>query len=253
MSDRFSFRAVLLLLCLNGVAASGCADGGEGTGTVRRATSEESASTAVGSRPAIELVVHTTKEPIRPWKFVVLHHTATESGSVESIDAAHKQRLDVSGRPWKGIGYHFLIGNGNGMPDGSVASTFRWNEQIAGAHAGAADYNQWGVGICLVGNFEEHRPTPKQIAALERLLTELRDEFGLGKDQILRHGDLKATACPGRLFEVERVTNRIMDGKDVRTAVRERPRDVVETGYTLKFMEGAADESSKRTSPARIF
>lgn len=131
---------------------------------------------------------------------MVLHHSATDSGSVESIDAAHKQRLDAAGNPWKGIGYHFVIGNGNGMNDGEVQATFRWQDQLAGAHAGDANYNEFGIGICLIGNFEESPPTTAQLASLQRLLLRVRQEFGIKEQQILRHGDLKATACPGRLF-----------------------------------------------------
>jgi hypothetical protein len=96
----------------------------------------------------------------RDWKHIVIHHTATTSGSVESIHAAHLKNKDKNGNPWLGIGYHFVIGNGDGMPDGLVEPTFRWRTQIQGAHAGSSnkDYNERGIGICLVGNFEKTPP-----------------------------------------------------------------------------------------------
>src|SRR5262245_20642940 len=56
----------------------------------------------------------------RDWKYVVVHHTATESGSVESIHESHLKNKDKNGNPWLGIGYHFVIGNGAGMPDGMI-------------------------------------------------------------------------------------------------------------------------------------
>ena len=137
---------------------------------------------------------------LREWKYVVLHHTATETGSVESIDAAHKLRKDANGNPWRGIGYHFLLGNGHGMKDGEVAATFRWKEQSDGAHAGSARYNTQGIGICLVGNFDEEPPTPAQMQSLRDLMTTLRAECRIGTDGIVRHTDIKQTACPGKHF-----------------------------------------------------
>ena len=136
----------------------------------------------------------------REWKYVVLHHTATETGSVESIDAAHKLRKDANGNPWRGIGYHFLIGNGHGMKDGGVAATFRWKDQTDGAHAGNARYNTQGIGICLVGTFDDEPPTPAQMKSLRDLMTTLQTECRIGTDGIVRHTDIKATACPGKKF-----------------------------------------------------
>ena len=140
---------------------------------------------------------------LREWKFLVLHHSATETGSVESIDAAHKLRKDADGNPWRGIGYHFLIGNGRGMQDGEVAPTFRWKDQCEGAHAGNSEYNTQGIGICLVGNFEEEPPTPVQLQSLRTLMTSLRQECRIDVDDIVRHTDIKPTACPGKKFPWE--------------------------------------------------
>lgn len=141
----------------------------------------------------------------RSWKFIVLHHSATESGTVESIDAEHRQRTDSAGIPWRGIGYHFVVGNGNGLGDGVVAPTFRWKDQSAGAHAGQADYNEHGIGICLIGNFEQARPSARQMEAVHRLVGYLKGEHAIPSDRVLKHGDLKATACPGRHFPAEAV------------------------------------------------
>ena len=75
----------------------------------------------------------------RSWNSIVLHHSATAGGSVESIDAVHRRQKDAAGRPWLGIGYHFVIGNGHSMDDGQIRPTFRWHQQLAGAHAGRGD------------------------------------------------------------------------------------------------------------------
>ena len=38
------------------------------------------------------------------WRYIVVHHTATEVGDVERIDRYHRQQRDFK----NGIGYHFL-------------------------------------------------------------------------------------------------------------------------------------------------
>lgn len=143
----------------------------------------------------------------RDWKYIVLHHTATSRGDVESIDRAHSRRTDADGDPWLGIGYHFVIGNGNGMPDGEIEPTFRWNDQIHGAHAGADRYNQRGIGIALVGNFEKQRPSSAQIAAVKTLIGMLKNRYGISSENVVGHNDVKATACPGQYFPLSEVAS----------------------------------------------
>jgi hypothetical protein len=142
----------------------------------------------------------------RPWKYIMLHHTASDAGSVESIDAAHKRRKDGAGNPWLGIGYHFVIGNGNGMKDGDIQPTFRWQKQLHGAHAGVSKYNQLGVGIVLVGNFEKKHPTAAQLKSARRLVSTLSSAYRITTKNVLTHGDVKKTACPGRYFSLARIT-----------------------------------------------
>ena len=55
------------------------------------------------------------------------------------------------------------------MADGEIQPTFRWQQQLAGAHAGSRDYNEHGIGICLIGNFDEQAPTDRQLAAVGEL------------------------------------------------------------------------------------
>jgi hypothetical protein len=147
--------------------------------------------------------------PARSWKFIIVHHTATDSGSVATIDEDHRQRTDQQGKPWLGIGYHFLVGNGQGMADGLVEPTFRWREQLQGSHAGSRPYNDHGIGICLVGNFEVEPPTPRQLAAVKSLILSLADRYGIDARHILRHGEITETDCPGSLFPFAEVVRSI--------------------------------------------
>lgn len=46
------------------------------------------------------------------WNAIVIHHTATKTGSASIIDKIHRNRR------FDGLGYDFIINNGNGNPDG---------------------------------------------------------------------------------------------------------------------------------------
>src|SRR4029077_329987 len=107
----------------------------------------------------------------RPWKYVVLHHSANPTGSYGDIDKEHRKRLG-----WEGCGYHFVIGNGTGSPDGQIEVARRWSEQKHGVHSRNGkhpDVNEYGIGICLVGDLDEAPPTPRQIAAAKALIAYL--------------------------------------------------------------------------------
>ena len=136
----------------------------------------------------------------RRWETIVLHHSATEGATVEAIDAAHRQRTDANGQPWLGIGYHFVVGDGRGLADGVIEPTFRWRDQLHGAHAGDRAHNDSGIGICLVGNFDEYPPTPRQLAATKKLIADLRATYDIDAAGVLVHRELSATNCPGKYF-----------------------------------------------------
>jgi len=158
--------------------------------------------------------------PPRDWTSMVLHHTGTQQGDVTSIDQAHLQRTDDEGRPWLGIGYHFLIGNGRGMDDGQIEPTFRWRRQLQGAHAGVTNYNEQGIGICLVGDFESEPPTERQVEAVESLIGTLSERFGISATNMVRHSDISDTLCPGRMFPFDEITARVLSRTDDRLTER---------------------------------
>ncbi len=145
----------------------------------------------------------------RSWDFVVIHHSATSSGSVESIHYEHRSRRDRSGNPWLGIGYHFVIGNGMGMADGQISPTFRWKQQIHGAHSGSLPHNDRGIGICLIGNFEESPPSPAQLAAVTELIRHIAKRYGIPPTRIIGHNHVRATVCPGRHFPLTDVVDKV--------------------------------------------
>lgn len=149
--------------------------------------------------------------PANPWQWIVIHHSATPSGSAASFDQAHRKK------GWDELGYHFVIGNGTGSPDGRVEVGARWVHQKHGAHAKTPDnrFNDYGIGICLVGNFDLDRPTPAQIRSLTKLTAYLMQTYQIAPDHVLGHCETKPTDCPGRnmsIAEIRRMASSLVTG-----------------------------------------
>jgi hypothetical protein len=134
----------------------------------------------------------------RPWRWIIIHHSATTTGGAAAFDKMHRAK------GWDELGYDFVIGNGTDTRDGQIEVGSRWNKQKIGAHDKTPDnrYNEYGIGICLVGNFDVERPTPKQIQSLVRLTAYLMKTYHITPDCVKGHGQTKATDCPGKYMDV---------------------------------------------------
>ena len=135
-------------------------------------------------------------EGTRPWRHIVIHHSATTAGSAAAFDKAHRNR------GWDELGYHFVIDNGQGGSDGRIEVGSRWRKQKWGAHTGGTpsnEYNNHGIGICLVGTFTTSMPTPAQLAAMRRLVESLMPAYNIPRQNIIGHRDAPNThtQCPG--------------------------------------------------------
>jgi hypothetical protein len=141
------------------------------------------------------------RAPARDWKWIVIHHSATPTGSMNFFDKEHRAK------GWDGVGYHFVIGNGTSTGDGQVETTPRWPAQKWGAHAKTVDnrYNEQGIGICLVGNFDVERPSPNQMKNLSRLVSYLMQTYRIAPQNVIGHRDTKATECPGKFVNLASV------------------------------------------------
>ena len=141
----------------------------------------------------------------RPWKYVVLHHSASATGSYDQIDRDHRKILG-----YEGCGYHFVIGNGSESPDGQIEVSDRWINQKQGVHcrnAKSAEANEYGIGICLIGNFDQTAPTPKQVAAAAALVAYLENHYRITSNHSGTHDQFadSPTACPGKNFPREAI------------------------------------------------
>lgn len=137
--------------------------------------------------------------PVKPgrWRYIVIHHSATAQGSARSMDAYHRRRGMENG-----LAYHFVIGNGRGTGDGVIEVGNRWRRQIKGGHLASDRLNEVSIGICLVGNYNNTRPTKAQMQSL-RAITHylmLRSRNSSSAVKLHKQINTKPTECPGRQF-----------------------------------------------------
>ena len=135
-------------------------------------------------------------EPGR-WDGIVIHHSGATTGSPDSINAQHR---DLG---FRGLGYHFVIGNGFGSTDGEVHVGYRWQQQLPGAHTAGVNsdyYNRRTLGLCLVGDGEKRAFSDAQLMALTQLVARLQRELDLPDDRVMLHRDVAPRSGPGRLF-----------------------------------------------------
>ena len=123
-------------------------------------------------------------------KYIIVHHAAASKASADDI---HKIHL---GKDWAGIGYHFYV-----RKDGSV---YRGRPiDKTGAHT--TGYNSQSVGICFEGNFENETMSEVQKKAGQELIFYLKTIYP--NAEVKRHRDFNATACPGRNFPFDEISN----------------------------------------------
>ncbi len=143
------------------------------------------------TQPSVRVDQHNVTippSPRRSWDGIIVHHSGAANSTVENMDRYHK------GKDWQGIGYHFVIST-----DGKITSTFRWLQGMNGAHT--KDHNG-NIGICLIGNFEEAKPPPYQVAVMKALIKSLQE--WCGPLVVAGHGDKGNTKCPGKYLEASK-------------------------------------------------
>jgi uncharacterized protein with LGFP repeats len=195
----------------------------------------------------------------RSAKVVFVHHTVNSNdysrsdgkAIVRSIHAYHTQS-----RGWCDIGYNFLIDRYGRIYAGRSGGA---RLPVRGAHAG--DYNTNSVGVSLIGNFEEARPTKRMRNALIRFIgwrlgTSYVPAHGETKlngktfDRISGHRDAMSTACPGKY--VYRWIPRLRDKvgnylSEYRSPIRKRAAAMGKRTTGLVFRGEAKQDGGLRT------
>lgn len=202
---RRAFRAMAVLMGASAVAvgalhAAGGVSGRAGSVLAAPAwkVAAASAEPSVAGRVDAATVTASASPRIMPrdaavdrdrWQAIVIHDSGTPAGDLASIERRHQQA------GLAGLGFHFVVGNGQGMDDGAIAVGPRWERQLAGAHAprgwrtpvraggavvlDAVALNQSAIAICLVGRADRRPFTDRQCREVRALVRQLQVEFGI--------------------------------------------------------------------------
>lgn len=142
----------------------------------------------------------------RRWRYIVIHHSAGASGTLEGLRQVHRERQARD--PIDAIPYHYLIGNGRGIGLGEVIAGRRVENHLWGGHVNgrAPDLNFRGIGICLIGNYQEQQVPEQQYLALVSLTRKLMKKYSIKSEQVYTHGHApkQSTLCPGKNFPRQR-------------------------------------------------
>jgi hypothetical protein len=164
-------------------------------------------------RPAVDPVFsgHTPVES-SDWSGIVIQHLGEPAGSVESVHRAH-----IAGG-LEGIGFHFIIGNGNGLGDGAVHASERWLNQTRSARPVSISPENWDknvITICLVGNGNRRPFTERQILHLSRLVQRLQNELSIEETRVRLASEFESTAnipsSPGKFFAEAMFRSQLLD------------------------------------------
>jgi len=145
------------------------------------------------------------------WRYLVVHNSGTRQGNAKAFDFYH---TNVRKMP-NGLAYQFVIGNGTSSGDGEIEVGSRWRKQINGGHVHSDYLNNIALGICLVGDFNQGKPTQKQLESLDELLRYLRQRVGKVDNKwavVKAHREINPprwpTDCPGNDFPYTWLHNR---------------------------------------------
>ncbi len=148
---------------------------------------------------------------------IIVHHTAGNTSDFTGKESAINELKDIymyhtKNRWWWDIGYNFIID-----PYGNIYEWRAGGDSVIWAHA--SRNNTPSVGISLMGNFQEQKPTQQQIDSLITLITALAKKYNIDPtakatyhksitelpymksaeaSTIAGHKDAGITSCPGK-------------------------------------------------------
>lgn len=125
---------------------------------------------------------------------VVIHHSATESGSPESYALYH-----IHNNGWPGIGYHYVISKAGQIVQTQFLKTVSYH---------TSGQNTRSVGICLTGDYDTQKLPAAQLDACVKLVKYLEDELGR-RLAIAGHNEYSAKSCPGSKVNVNKIVQMV--------------------------------------------
>ncbi|MBC7784794.1 MAG: N-acetylmuramoyl-L-alanine amidase [Burkholderiales bacterium] len=131
-------------------------------------------------------LIFRTDRPIKPgrWTSIFIHHSRTPDGNAHTV-----------ADPKLGARDHFVICNGAGGADGEIQINTRWTAQApAVPPGGVSSIDPNCISICLIGDYDQNQPTPRQMDHLRRLTGRLQQQFDIPSARLWMVKDPKTVA-----------------------------------------------------------
>jgi N-acetyl-anhydromuramyl-L-alanine amidase AmpD len=166
---------------------------------LRRLTSKVALRAAIAMTPAavagdVKIIDMRGTLPTRPGVTYATRSEAQITGIVWHHTAGNREQplrdiadYHVRVRKWPGIGYHYAIDQEGKVFQMQAVTTVSYHAYMN---------NTPNIGVVLVGNYEEERPSPAMKAAAKALTRYLKARYPIR--QVRMHSETKATLCPGK-------------------------------------------------------
>jgi hypothetical protein len=147
---------------------------------------------AIDAPASMEAVFQTRAPASSGWTCIYVHHSKSAASDSPSLVGPGGELDD-----------HFVIGNGNGLADGEIQLGQRWDRQRpAAAPVSGTRIDPTCISICVVGDFDQNRPTPLQIRRLSRLVSTLQARYRIQLGNVVLADQPQSIAGIGRFFPV---------------------------------------------------
>lgn len=144
--------------------------------------------------------------PMNGVRRITIHHDGMDpfvsinpQDSIARLNSIRSAHLNRRPKPFADIGYHYVID-----PAGRVweARDIRYQ----GAHV--QDNNENNLGIMVMGNFDQQRPTPAALSSLDRFVAAQMRTHRVPVNRVFTHREINPTACPGSNLQAYMVATR---------------------------------------------
>lgn len=125
-------------------------------------------------------------------KKIIVHHSATKDGTTFSWSAI--KRYHTNTLNFKNVGYHA----GVEFVDDDYFAMFGRPWDMAGAHT--LGQNEWSLGLCFVGNFDEYEPDDEMLLTGAEVVKLWRRLYDIPVSEIHKHSEYQNKTCPGTKF-----------------------------------------------------
>ncbi len=130
---------------------------------------------------------------------IICHHSLTKDSPTVSWGAIRRYHIETL--HWSDIGYHMgveMVKSGDELYYEALMGRM-WDKQ--GAHCRGENHNS--LAICLIGNFDYHKPPDAQLIAGAKIISLWMKLYNIKIDDIYGHRDFSTKTCPGKLFDLE--------------------------------------------------